>query len=162
VNRDTILPVTDAIPAPARRENGRDDQEPGKGEDQAHPDEIVRALLDKTIENGATADEERAAVAKAEQLIAKHRLERSGFQFPPDRRQLADRTKRRTIREACEELLRQEPALGYEEVLSRVRAEFAGCNTSVKCLRYYATKMRGRDVRVPVRPRASRGSGGTA
>ena len=126
------------------------------------PDEIVRALLDKTIENGATAGEERAAVAKAEQLIAKHRLERSEFQFPPDRRLLADRSKRRTIREACEELLRQEPALGYEEIVSRVRAEFTGCKTTVKCLRYYATKMRGRDVRVPVRPRASRGSGGTA
>jgi hypothetical protein len=51
-------------------------------------DEIVRALLDKTIENGATAGEERAAVAKAEQLIAKHQLERSEFQFPPDRRLL--------------------------------------------------------------------------
>jgi hypothetical protein len=125
------------------------------------PDEIVRALLDKTIENGATADEEQAAVAKAEQLITKHGLERSEFQFPPDRRLLADRSKRRTIRDACEELLGQEPALGYEEILSRVRAEFAGCKTSVKCLRYYATKMRGRDVRVPSRPRASRGSGAT-
>jgi hypothetical protein len=38
------------------------------------PEEIVRALLTKTIENGATAGEERAVVAKAEELIAKHRL----------------------------------------------------------------------------------------
>jgi hypothetical protein len=126
------------------------------------PDEIVRALLDKTIEKGATAGEERAAVAKAEQLIAKHRLERSEFRFPPDRRLLADRSKRRTIREACEELLGQEPALGYEEILSQVRAEFAGCKTTVKCLRYYATKMRGRDARVPSRPRASRGNDAAA
>jgi Protein of unknown function (DUF2786) len=119
------------------------------------PDEIVRALLDKTMEKGATAGEERAAVAKAEQLIAKHGLDRSQFQFPPDRKIQAKGSKRRTIREACEELLGQEPPLGYEEILSRVRAEFAGCRTSVKCLRYYATKMRGRDMRVPTRPRAS-------
>jgi hypothetical protein len=94
-------------------------------------------------------------VAKAEQLIAKHRLDRSLFEFPPDRRPAAKTSRRRTIREACEELLRQEPALGYEEILLRVRAEFAGCNTTVKCLRHYATKMRGRDVRVPTRPRPS-------
>jgi Protein of unknown function (DUF2786) len=125
----------------------------GKARTKRTPAEIVSALLDKTIENGATAGEELAAVAKAEQLIAKHGLDRSQFQFPPDRRLLADRSKRRTIREACEELLRQEPALGYEEVLSRVQAEFAGCKTTVKCLRYYATKMRGRDERVPTRPR---------
>ena len=125
----------------------------GKARARCNPDEIVRALLDKTIENGATAGEERVAVAKAEQLIAKHRLDRSGFQFPPDRRLLADRSKRRTIREACEELLGQEPALGYEEILSQVRAEFVSCKTTVKCLRYYATKMRGRDERVPTRPR---------
>jgi hypothetical protein len=113
----------------------------------------VRALLDKTIEKGATAGEERAAVAKAEQLIAKHGLDRSQFEFPPDRRLPANRSKRRTISEACEGLLRQEPALSYDEILSRVRAEFVGCRTTVKCLRYYATKMRGRQVRVPTRPR---------
>ena len=71
-----------------------------------------------------------------------HGPDRSQFEFPPDR-MLAKGSKRRTIREA----------LGYEEILSRVRAEFAGCKSSVKCLRYYATKMRGRDVRVPTRPR---------
>jgi hypothetical protein len=120
------------------------------------PHEIVRALLDKTVENGATAGEERAAVAKAEQLIAKHGLDREGFEFPPDRGAPAERSGRRTIREACEELLRQEPALSYEEILTRVRDEFAGCKTSVKCLRYYATKMRGRDLRVPIRPRTGR------
>ena len=87
-------------------------------------EEIVRAVLDKTIENGATAGEERAAVAKAEQLIAKHRLDRSKFQFPPDRSLPANRGKRRTIREACEGLIRLEPALSYDEILSRVRAEF--------------------------------------
>jgi hypothetical protein len=97
--------------------------------------------------------EERAAVAKAEQLMAKDALDRSQFEFPPERGLPARGPKRRTIREACEELLRQEPALSYEEILSRVRAEFAGCKTSVKCLRYYATKMRGRNVRVPSRRR---------
>jgi Protein of unknown function (DUF2786) len=126
------------------------------------PEEIVWALLDKTIENGATAGEERAAVAKAEQLIAKHRLDRSQFRFPPDRTLPANRSKRRTIREACEGLIRQEPALAYDEILSRVRAEFAGCKTTVKCLRYYATKMRGRDVRVPSRPRTNRERRGSA
>jgi len=125
------------------------------------PDEIVRALLDKTIEKGATAGEEQAAVAKAEQLIGKHGLDRSEFKFPPDRSLPAKGSRRRTIREACEELLRQEPALSYEEILSRVRAEFAGCRTSVKCLRYYATKMRGRELRVPSRPRAGQRAGVT-
>jgi hypothetical protein len=120
------------------------------------PEKIVRALLDKTVEKGATAGEERAAVAKAEQLITKHGLDRSQFEFPPDRRLPAKGSKRRTIREACEGLLRQEPALSYDEILSQVQGEFAGCKTSVKCLRYYATKMRGRNLRVPSRPRADR------
>jgi hypothetical protein len=126
----------------------------GKRRTKRTPEEIVRALLDKTIEKGATAGEEQAAVAKAEQLIAKHGLDRSQFEFPPDRSLPAKGPKKRTIREACEGLLRQEPALSYDEILSRVRAEFAGCKTSVKCLRYYATKMRGRDLRVPSRPRS--------
>lgn len=100
------------------------------------PDEIVSALLDKTIEKGATAGEERAAVDKAEQLIAKHGLDRSRFEFPPGRSPAAKGAgKKRTIREACEELLRQEPAVSYDEILTRVRAEFAGCRMSVKCLR---------------------------
>ena len=55
------------------------------------PDEIVRALLTKTMENGATAGEEQAAVAKATQIIAKHRLDRSQFDFPPSR-EVAART----------------------------------------------------------------------
>jgi hypothetical protein len=133
----------------------------GKARARCNPDEIVRALLDKTIENGATAGEERVAVAKAEQLIAKHRLDRSEFQFPPDRGLPAKGARRRTIREACEKLLGQEPALGYDEILTRVRAEFAECKTSIKCLRYYATKMRGRDVHVPIRPR-TKGTGARA
>ena len=65
----------------------------GKKRTRRTPDEIVRALLDKTIEKGATAGEERAAVAKAEELIAKHVLDRSRFEFrrivrfpPRDRR----------------------------------------------------------------------------
>jgi hypothetical protein len=120
------------------------------------PDEIVRAVLDKTIENGATGGEERAAVAKAEQLIAKHGLDRLQFEFPPDRTLPANTSKRRTIREACEELLRQEPALGYEEIVSRVRAEFGGCKTTVKCLRYYATKCAGGTCGCP----ADRGQAG--
>jgi hypothetical protein len=126
----------------------------GKSRTKRTPDQIVRALLGKTIEKGATAGEERAAVAKADQLILKYELERSQFEFPPERGLPAKGPKRRTIREACEQLLRQEPALNYEEILSRVRAEFAGCKTTVKCLRYYATKMRGRDVQIPNRPRA--------
>ena len=40
------------------------------------PEQLVGALLTKSMENGATAGEERAAVAKAEELIAKHRLDR--------------------------------------------------------------------------------------
>jgi hypothetical protein len=119
------------------------------------PEEIVRALLTKTIENGATAGEERAVVAKANELITRHRLDRSKFQFPPSR-EVAARSGQRTIRAACEELLRAEPALSYDDILAKVRAEFVSCSTSVKCLRYYASKMRLRDVQVPVRPRASR------
>jgi hypothetical protein len=84
------------------------------------PEEIVRALLDKTVEKGVTAGEERAAVAKAEQLIVKHRLDRKRFEFPPNRNPRAKASKRRTIRQACEELLRREPALvGRRQTRSR-------------------------------------------
>lgn len=125
------------------------------------PEEIVRALLDKTIEKGATAGEERAAVEKAAQLIAKHKLDRSQFEFPPSR-EPAVKAARRTIRAACEELLRQEPPLSYDEIVSRVRADFAKSKTTVKCLRYYASKLRLRNVRLPTRPRASRRGGAEA
>jgi hypothetical protein len=121
------------------------------------PEEIVRALLDKTIEKGATAGEERAAVEKAAQLIAKHGLDRSQFEFPPNR-EPAIRSGRRTIRAACEELLRQEPPLSYDDIVERVRAEFAGCKTTAKCLRFYSSRMRLRNIRLPVRPRARRGA----
>lgn len=147
--RDTILPITGANPGAGKMERTM-----ATTKTKRTPEEIVRALLTKTIENGATAGEERAVIAKAEELIAKHRLDRATFEFPPSREQLTG--SRRSIRAACEELLSAEPALSYDDILAQVRSEFARCKTSVKCLRFYASKMRLRDVRVPVRPRASR------
>src|SRR5690242_8775725 len=82
------------------------------------PEEIVRALLDKTLENGCTQGEEAAAVAKAEELIVKHGLERSAFKFPPKREDKRKRDKEgRTIRDFCEELLSRKPPLSYDDIL---------------------------------------------
>jgi hypothetical protein len=120
------------------------------------PEEIVRALLDKTLENGCTKGEEAAAVAKAEELILKHGLERSAFKFPPKREDKRKRKREgRTIRDFCEELLSRKPPLSYDDILAQVRAEFAVSKTTVKCLRYYASKMRSAGQAVPARPRAS-------
>lgn len=42
----------------------------------------------------------------------------------------------------------------YEDILIELRDKFAGCKTTVACLRWYAVHMRERDVKVPSRPRA--------
>jgi hypothetical protein len=143
-----------------------------------NPKDLVRSLLAKTVEADCTEHEEDSAVTTALGLISKHGLDRTDFVFPPrfDRSgvrlheigwkepTVAEpaappvQTGPRIIRVACEELLRE--VIGkddhgytvghaYLEILRRVKVEFPGGQTSVKCLRWYATHMRERDERLP-------------
>ncbi len=49
------------------------------------PDQLVRALLEKTVRRGATPGEQDAAVEKARALCARHGLDPTGFEWPPER-----------------------------------------------------------------------------
>lgn len=42
----------------------------------------------------------------------------------------------------------------YADVLAEIHRQFPGSSTSVACLRWYAVRMRERNLRVPNRPRA--------
>jgi hypothetical protein len=61
----------------------------------------------------------------------------------------------KTVREAAEDLMmRNDPALSYSEIISRIRAAFPKAKTSLACLRWYATHMRSQDLILPDRPRS--------
>lgn len=63
----------------------------------------------------------------------------------------------RSVRQVAEEmLLRDEPAMTYEEIVMAVKAELPHASTTVACLRWYATQLREREP-VPDRPRKPRG-----
>lgn len=77
----------------------------------------------------------------------------------------------RTIREASEGLLletvRKDERTGrsigrpYLEILGRIKEEFPECETTVKCLRWYAVHLnRDPDIRMPFRPRKRPMNGG--
>jgi len=67
----------------------------------------------------------------------------------------------RSIRAAAETLLLETVedngrtrGLRYDEIMERLRSEFPGSNTTVSCLRWYATKLNGTNARMPYRPRS--------
>lgn len=130
------------------------------------PHERVRALLSKTRANGATEKEEESSVDKALQLITKDRLPIGDFVFPAGFGADGIRVpveqpppaRPRIIKQACESLLleitgRDKDGFtvghAYEEILRRVKIEFPHGNTSIKCLRWYATHMKAQECRMP-------------
>lgn len=143
------------------------------------PRQIITALLQKSIENGATPGEEAASVEKAVELIAKYNLSPSVFAFParydaegkviPPKKpepkaeaKPAQPKSGRIIRIACEELLlrtvhvgpdKKPVGMSYEDILASVKAEFPNSKTSIACLRWYAVQLRERGERMPARPR---------
>jgi hypothetical protein len=89
------------------------------------PNEIVRALLDKTRREERNGG--RGARGRRQGRAADHQAPARPLAVRvPAGPQPSQESRTRTIREACEELLRREPGLRYDEILLRVRAEFAG------------------------------------
>jgi len=131
------------------------------------PHEVVRALLAKTQAAGCTPGEEATAVEKALQRIKKEGLDigdfvfpagygRDGLPVPPEPAAAPKRT--RIIKVAAETLLLEITGTNadghttghsYEEILRRVKLEFPTGNTSIKCLRWYATHMKDQGMRLP-------------
>ena len=63
-----------------------------------------------------------------------------------------------TVRQLAEELLLQEEdPYTYPEILDSIGEEFPGAETSIGCIRWYASHMRERGERLPPRPRAKAG-----
>jgi Protein of unknown function (DUF2786) len=115
------------------------------------PDQLVRALLEKTVGRGATPGEQDAAVEKARALCAKHGLDPTGFEWPPER--IAGPTGARTIRAICEELILK--GVPTAKILEAVRAERGpAVKTSPGCVAWYRSKM----VKKGLIPSARRGA----
>jgi len=118
-------------------------------------DEMVRALLEKTVARGATAGEQDAAVVKARELVAKHGLDPSGFDWPPE--QIAGPKGIRTIRAICEELILK--GVPTAKILEAVRAERgADVKTSPGCVAWYRSKMVKRGLIASRRRSATHGT----
>lgn len=156
------------------------------------PHERVRALLSKTLGNGATEEEEDASVRKALQLIEKDGLPIGDFLFPPgygrDGRRMPtveEEFERRhghkleedpppkpkpepakpepvkrpeIIKQTCERLLLEitgrdkdgfTTGHAYEKILAMVKEVHPHGDTSIKCLRWYATHMRDQGCIMP-------------
>jgi hypothetical protein len=121
------------------------------------PDDTVRALLEKTVARGATPGEEDAAVAKARELVARHKLDPAAFEWPPLR--VEGRTGARTIRAISEALIRQ--GVPNAKIVDAVKAEIPGAKTTVGCISWYRSKMVKRGEIPSTRASATRGKGTT-
>ncbi len=119
----------------------------------------VRELLDEHNElwPGAQRRSWKGSKADLEVLVAAVRRDVAEV----------DNGTRLTVRQVAEEALLEIAGededgnkLGhpYEEVLRRVQVFFPQAETSARSLAWYASKMRGADIRVPYRPRARKSS----
>lgn len=140
--------------------------------------DLIKGLMGKTVEQGATAGEEESSWTKITELVAKYFLDPNNYKMPPAVKERlepaatvkpddkpAEKPKAksgRIIRVACEELLMKvdfeqggkEYGLSYEDILAAIKAEFPNGKTSLACLRWYAVQLRERNEKVPNRPRA--------
>lgn len=109
------------------------------------------------------AEAEAAAAKKAEEELAKKAsaIEEKPAAVKPAAKE--PKVKGPTIRSVAEGLLQTVVAhdadgralsYSYEEILSKVKEQFPNAKTTIACLRWYGVHMRGRDERVPLRPRA--------
>lgn len=86
---------------------------------------------------------------------------------PPTKKEKRQKDKKReggqVIRVVAEELLmrvvdhdedKRPLGMPYADVLAEIHRQFPDSSTSVACLRWYAVRMRERNLRVPNRPRA--------
>jgi hypothetical protein len=115
------------------------------------PEQLVRQLLANTVARGATPAQEEAFVAKARELVAKHKMDPAEFDWPPER--IEGPKGSRTIRAICEELILK--GVPNAEIVAAVKRERPAAATSVGCVSWYRSKMVKRGL-IPS-PRAKQG-----
>lgn len=127
----------------------------------------IEALLRKTEANGCTAGEAAAALAKAEELMAKYGLERrtsrrsprpsepsgsaASTPKPPKPPRTAGRGRGKGIGVMAETLIFEHPDWTYSAVAAEVNRRIEGARASEKSVRWYASRMRRRGHAVRLR-----------
>lgn len=127
----------------------------------------IEALLDKTEANGCTPGEATAAFEKAEELLAKYRLDTGSFRWPPRPStpfgsarsgpkpskppQATASIRGRGIGKLAERLIVEHPDWTYRRIAEEVNARIEGAHASEKSVRWYASKMRRQGNGVPLR-----------
>lgn len=132
----------------------------------------IVALLDKTEANGCTPGEAAAAFEKAEELVAKYKLDPDSFRWPPrpstpfgsarsgpgaSKQPPASASGRgRGIGRLAERLIVEHPDWTYRRIAEDVNARIEGARASEKSVRWYASRMRKREDDAPRRSRGRR------
>lgn len=130
----------------------------------------IDALLAKTEANGCTPGEAAAAFEKAEELIAKYKLDPGAFRWPPRPSttfgsatsgpkpskppRAAASSRGRGIGKLAERLIVEHPEWTYRRIAEEVNARIEGAAASEKSVRWYASKMRRRGNGRVLRQRA--------
>jgi hypothetical protein len=127
----------------------------------------IAALLEKTEANGCTPGEDAAAFEKAEELVAKYKLDPDSFRWPPRPStpfgsarsglgapkppRAAAPGRGRGIGKLAERLIVEHPDWTYRRIADEVNARIEGAHASDKSVRWYASRMRQRESSVPSR-----------
>ena len=122
----------------------------------------IAALLEKTEANGCTPGEAAAAFEKAEELVAKYKLDPGSFRWPPRPSapfgsatsapnalkppRAAASVRGKGIGRLAERLIVEHPDWTYRRVADEVNARIEGARASEKSVRWYASTMRKRGV----------------
>lgn len=129
----------------------------------------IAALLDKTEANGCTPGEAAAAFEKAEELVAKYKLDPGAFRWPsrpstpfgsarsgPSASkppQAAASSRGNGIGRLAERLIVEHPDWTYRRIAEEVNARIEGAHSSEKSVRWDASRMRRRGDSAPGRRR---------
>lgn len=129
----------------------------------------IEALLAKTEANGCTPGEAAAAFEKAEELIAKYKLDPGAFQWPPRPStpygsatsvpkpskppRAAASSRGRGIGKLAEGLIVEHQDWTYRRIAEEVNRRIDGARASEQSVRWYASRMRKRGDNVPSRRR---------
>jgi hypothetical protein len=130
----------------------------------------IAALLEKTQANGCTPGEAAAAFEKAEELVAKYKLDPTAFRWPPRPSTPFDlarsgpsaskpprasaSVRRKGIGKLAERLIVEQPDWTYRRIAEEVNARIEGATASEKSVRWYASRMRRRGLLVARRKKS--------
>jgi hypothetical protein len=129
----------------------------------------IAALLEKTEANGCTPGEAAAAFEKAEELVAKYKLDSGAFRWPSrpstpfgsarsgpassKQPSAAASSRGRGIGKLAEQLVVEHPDWTYRRIAEEVNRQIKGAAASEKSVRWYASRMRMRGDSIPCRRR---------